>query len=181
MKAMRIVLVLTYVVLVFLLLLGLLFNACRSCSLPDLPNIEGGNDEPPAEEEVIDEALNVGQDGQLKVTLLWNFNADIDLHVIEPNGNEIYFNHKRSSTGGYLDVDNVDGGRGSAENIFWENPPTGNYKVQLVYYSKGNQAPTSGTCKVVVFNKDQEPQVYTVQMNESQRRDVVDVTTVQFR
>lgn len=185
MKAMRIILVLTYIILVILLLLGLLFNTCRSCRMPSLPETTTllPPDEPPVEHEVIDEAQGVGQDGQLKITLLWDFYADVDLHVKEPGGTEIYFNHKHSTSGGFLDVDNTDGGQGSAENVFWENPPIGNYEVSLVYYKKGSQTPTGGNCKVVVFNKDQQPQVFTVPLSEAQHRSRVEsvpVTTVRF-
>ena len=173
---MRIVLVLTYVILIILLLLGLLFNIFRSCNSPRLPFLPSL-----PTDSLTERAQNIGGDGDLKVTLMWDFYADIDLHVIEPNGNEIYYSEKQSSTGGYLDVDNTHGGQGAAENIFWEqNPPHGQYKVSLVYYSEGSSTPKQGPCKVVVFKRGQEPQVFTVGMNASQDRTPVEVTTIQY-
>jgi len=173
MKGMRIVLVLVYVLLIILLLLGLLLNACSRCS-PRLPNIGGtGRD-----------VTEIGGNGDLKVTLQWDFYADIDLHVEEPGltGEEIYFSNSHSRNGGELDVDNTDGGPGSAENIYWESdPPRGQYKVTLVYYAEKDYPAEQqqGNCKVTVLAKDQQPQVFNVTMappSDSSRK--VEVTTI---
>ncbi|MDR0756797.1 MAG: hypothetical protein LBF85_03015 [Tannerella sp.] len=71
--------------------------------------------------------------GEIKVTLTWNNVNDIDLHVIDPNGEEIYWNHKNSASGGKLDYDNrVSHG---PENIYWpEAKLTGNYLVEVHHY-----------------------------------------------
>jgi len=49
-------------------------------------------------------------DGALRISLAWSNYDDLDLHVLEPTGHEIYFDNKQSKkTGGKLDVDmNVD-------------------------------------------------------------------------
>lgn len=100
--------------------------------------------------------------GSLKVTLSWNFLADIDLHAYEPNGTHIYwlfpYSHK---TGGYLDVDNTVGGTGAIENIYWENPEEGVYRFYLHYFG-GFQ---SGTCTASVTYKG-HGRTYTVPMTE---------------
>ena len=89
--------------------------------------------------------------GDLKITLLWDFEGDIDLHVIEPNGNEIFWDNKVDrSTGGTLDVDNRRGGHASAENIYWEQPPKGQYKVYLHYFDKSS---SSGVVELHDFNE----------------------------
>lgn len=33
---------------------------------------------------------DVGGDGDIKITLLWDFPGDLDLHVMQPNGEEIW-------------------------------------------------------------------------------------------
>lgn len=189
MKGMRIILVLVYVILIILLLLGLLFN-CRGCSIPWTDHtdkdeiVEIEDDEDDEEIEITDnteDVTNIGGIGNLKVTLQWNFYADIDLHIIEPSGEEIYFQHKTSATGGALDVDNTDGGLGSAENIFWENPPKGQYTVTLVYYAEKEDYPINqqeGICHITIIQKDQEPRHYTQRLTPSNKNEVIRITNI---
>lgn len=90
------------------------------------------------------------QTGDLQFSLMWNNYNDIDLHVTDPNGEEIYYRHSRSLSGGWLDVDmNVyyKAGRYSdqpVENIFWPfgSAPAGHYVVKVVHYRKHSGAGT---------------------------------------
>ncbi|GAC1449587.1 MAG: hypothetical protein NVSMB9_33530 [Isosphaeraceae bacterium] len=68
--------------------------------------------------------------GDPQFTLLWDTEVDLDLHVIEPGGKEIYWEEPRGKRGGELDVDNTKGF--GPENIFWlrEDDRTGR-KVQI--------------------------------------------------
>jgi len=43
--------------------------------------------------------------GQLQVSCSWDQTNDVDLHLVEPNGTEIYYGNSYSSNGGELDVD----------------------------------------------------------------------------
>jgi hypothetical protein len=45
------------------------------------------------------DAPNQGQTGDVSFRLTWNTPEDLDLHVKEPNGTEIYYGHTTSSTG----------------------------------------------------------------------------------
>lgn len=129
--------------------------------------------------ELAEAALNSGM-GTLKVTLAWNFYADIDLHAVEPNGTRIYWNDKFSSvTGGFLDVDNRYGYRGSAENIFWANPENGVYKIYLHYYgpSLHEGMEQSGVCSVTVLYLG-SGHVYRIPMSEEGQ--VATVTSIQL-
>jgi hypothetical protein len=83
--------------------------------------------------------------GALVVTLTWDTEADLDLHVVDPLGNEIFygapssrdaFTPSASSDGvGVLDVDsnaqcNIDGLR--REDVVWaSDPPSGAYLVRV--------------------------------------------------
>jgi uncharacterized protein YfaP (DUF2135 family) len=77
--------------------------------------------------------------GDVQVTLSWGTVDDLDLHVIEPGGEEIYYGHRTSATGGSLDVDS-NAGCGTqmnpVENIFWGAgaAPLGTYTVLVDYY-----------------------------------------------
>ena len=79
--------------------------------------------------------------GDVQISLMWDNLDDLDLHCEDPSGVRIYFNHKRSSSGGELDVDMNAGGRSSSEpveNIYWpaNGAPEGQYKVWVDYYGK---------------------------------------------
>jgi hypothetical protein len=70
----------------------------------------------------------------VRASLMWNTCDDLDLHVIAPSGEEIYFSHMRSRCGGELDVDTNAGGcrtRKAVENIRWPRgkAPAGRYQV----------------------------------------------------
>lgn len=81
--------------------------------------------------------------GDVRVSLSWFNHDDLDIHVIEPNGCEIYYGRKGSRhTGGNLDVDmNAGGGetREPVENIVWpklNRMTKGKYKVFVNNFSK---------------------------------------------
>lgn len=68
------------------------------------------------------------------ITLTWNNDADLDLHVIDPFGEEIWFNNTISESGGILDIDDLDGF--GPENVSWPvgGAPTGEYNVYVHHY-----------------------------------------------
>jgi hypothetical protein len=76
--------------------------------------------------------------GDAKVTLSFDQDTDLDLHVIEPDGTRIYWS-ANSPSGGELDLDSnpacdIDGV--NIENIFWpiDSAPAGEYVVEVQYY-----------------------------------------------
>ena len=165
MKTLKTVLFSTYALLAILLLINYNTNKTEASTRSS----DTLTEEPVDTADVVRTAEKVGNNGALKVTLLWNFEGDIDLDVKQPNNKEIYYDHKNdASTGGALDVDNQNGGNGSAENIYWARPPKGEYTIQLVYYqqSKSTGVVGSGICKVVVFQEGKAPQTYTTEMSE---------------
>jgi hypothetical protein len=75
--------------------------------------------------------------GEINVRLEWNAYCDLDLWVVDPNGETIDYLNTTSSSGGSLDQDNrcSDFVMGRPENIFWAaDPPRGTYKVYVDYY-----------------------------------------------
>ncbi len=75
--------------------------------------------------------------GEIQVTLLWSTGDDLDLHVIDPEGNRVFYDNKVADMGGRLDRD--DPGDATcqstdtrAENIFWDDAaPRGTYTVEV--------------------------------------------------
>lgn len=131
---------------VYALLIALLMlSNCHGCDRDEAPAPT------PTPGDVEERAENVGNDGEIKVTALWDFHGDVDLHVTEPNGTELWFrNMKDRRTGGELDVDDIPGGPGSAENVYWTHPDPGTYKVELVMYNISPMAPNGGMVNVVI-------------------------------
>ena len=102
--------------------------------------------------------------GDVQVTLAWNTVADVDLHVIDPSGEEIYYAHSQAASGGQLDLDSnagctSDGPRN--ENITWptNGAPSGNYRVLVDYWASCTA--TSTAYSVTVNVKGQSPQTFT--------------------
>ena len=86
-----------------------------------------------------------GGRGSLKINLKWGTYDDLDLHVVDPDGVEIYYSSKEHICQGVLGKLDIDANAGSSltktpqENIFWEegkNAPLGRYKVSVVLYKK---------------------------------------------
>jgi hypothetical protein len=77
-------------------------------------------------------------DVDIRASLIWNNRNDLDLHVVTAKREEIFYAHKRSVCGGWLDVDmNVHGETTSPiENVRWAKgtAPEGRYSVYVQNY-----------------------------------------------
>jgi hypothetical protein len=78
--------------------------------------------------------------GQVQINVTWDKAVDVDLHVLDPSGEEIYYDNRLSASGGELDLD-ANAGCGItaawAENVTWATgtAPSGTYKVLIDYWS----------------------------------------------
>lgn len=75
-------------------------------------------------------------------------NTDIDLHVIDPYGERIFFDHMNSASGGYLDRDDTHGP--GPEHIHWDSAPAGTYKIYVHYYPNEDEDKSVVAYKVSV-------------------------------
>jgi len=73
--------------------------------------------------------------GLVNIALGWKTGDDLDLHVVTPNGREIYYNNKNAD-GGKLDVDMQVSTivASPAEHVDFPNPPSGEYTVSVVNF-----------------------------------------------
>ena len=122
-------------------------------------------------------ALNSGY-GTLKVTMAWGFYADVDVHAYEPSGTHIYYGNMRSLvTGGFLDVDDRQGGPGAVENIYWETPEDGEYVIDIDYYSNStlNGEYGTGMVKITIF-RDGKGRVFNIPLGVDETKHVAEVS-----
>ena len=96
--------------------------------------------------------IGVGTGG-VQVTLTWDADSDVDLHVVEPGGDVVYWNNSVSTSGGTLDLDSnagcrIDGIRN--ENITWPTgaAPRGTYTVRVNYWDDCEVPVTSFTVRI---------------------------------
>ncbi len=81
----------------------------------------------------LERKVDIGQ-ADLVVTITWNTDAtDVDLHVVEPSGEEVFFSHTTSQSGGRLTRD-VTQGYGP-EMYVLRDAPKGTYQVDAVYFA----------------------------------------------
>ena len=125
--------------------------------------------------EVVDAAGNVSapspvvttiiqvKTGDVQVSVSWNVDNDIDLHVVDPNGFEVYYGDKISPEGGELDLDSnaaCDIDSKDNENILWPagKAPAGTYTVRVDNYENCQNAAV--TYVVTVQKKGQAAQTF---------------------
>lgn len=100
--------------------------------------------------------------GLLKVSLSWDQENDVDLHVIEPNGEHIYYGNRMSSNGGQLDLDS-NAGCGidniNNENIYYEDDPNviiqhGEYEVLVDLWSSCSVSANTNYTIIVYYGSE---------------------------
>lgn len=102
--------------------------------------------------------------GDVQVSVSWDAESDVDLHLVEPGGEEIYYGNDVSATGGTLDLDSnaacsIDGKKN--ENITWPSstPPRGTYTVRVDYWDSCGVSATNYVVTVRV--KGRSPTTFT--------------------
>ena len=77
----------------------------------------------------------------LRIMLSWDTDeTDVDLHVLEPNGEEAFYRHRRTSSGGFVSED-VTTGYGPEEYLR-KDAEKGVYRILANYYASHRQALT---------------------------------------
>jgi hypothetical protein len=93
------------------------------------------------------EGICVQAGSGLRLSLSWEALADLDIHVLAPNGDEIWWSEPVGG-GGFLDVDDclfdgdfycVDEAGMHVESVFFETPEAGDYLISVHGYETGGQ------------------------------------------
>jgi hypothetical protein len=86
-------------------------------------------------------AAGASMTGDIMAALSWESRDDLDLHCIDPSGTRIYFQRRKSTTGGELDVDQNVGPPlrdDPVEHIYWplDGAPEGKYVFMVYFYTR---------------------------------------------
>ncbi len=115
-------------------------------------------------------AQSVGT-GDFQAKLTWTGDSDMDLHVIDPSGEEIFYSHLSSASGGQLDRDEIpvcgDLAR-HAESAFWPTggAPSGTYQIFVVNFRACDDQPHTATIEPIVLGVSFGAQTFTIAPGE---------------
>ena len=115
-------------------------------SLAELNNVvaRAARDGKPVDTSAIEPRLLKNLPLDVRVILAWDADAtDVDLHVIDPNGEEVYYGHNLSYQGGTISHD-ATGGYGPEEFSLKVAKP-GKYRVEANFFGHRQQVLTSST------------------------------------
>ncbi len=127
--------------------------------------------------------INVGT-GDVQISVAWTGASDVDLHVFDPSGEEIFYGNKTAASGGTLDLDSnpaceID--NKNNENIVFPtgSAPAGEYRVVVDYYDDCGVLQSDWV--VTVQRKDQEPVTFVGSFGgDAGANPAVEVTTFTY-
>jgi len=100
--------------------------------------------------------------GDIRISLMWNNVNDIDLHVVDPRGDRIFYLNRKVRSGGELDIDrNAQRPltQRPVENVYWpeKGAPSGMYRVYIHHYrNNGARDPTRYVVRILVRGKSRD-------------------------
>jgi hypothetical protein len=116
----------------------------------------------------------------LEVTLTWNTLADMDLHIIEPNGTHVSW-ERRNGVTAFLDRDNTTGFGPEIASVPPGGAPLGVYLVYIVQYR--HEIPTVSTVSITlnVGSPNARTEIFTRQTLEADPSSGYNVALVDVR
>ena len=118
--------------------------------------------------------VNLARRDALRITLAWETDAnDVDLHVVDPNGEECYYSHKSTAAGLEL-YEDITQGLGP-EVIRTDALHKGTYHIGVNYFAAGPMGVSRG---IVVVMRGDDVQIYPFRLVEGGKRDIRYITAV---
>lgn len=125
----------------------------------------------------LDQGGMKGERGEVNVNLKWDSTDDLDIMLLTPCNDTIYFTKRELTCSGFvgkLDLDaNAEGSElinDPQENIFWDHAPAGNYKVILVFYKKNKLKKVPYTVTLII---DEKKQIFTGEIKNIMKPEII--------
>ena len=121
-----------------------------------------------------DEHYHYLLDMDLRIILSWDAdNTDIDIHVLEPNGEEAYYQNRRTASGGFVSQD-ITTGYGPEEYLQLKGQD-GVYKVLTHYFGSSQQKLTGpATATATVYTSwgrpDEKRQILSLRLDKPKEK-----------
>ena len=133
-----------------------------------------------AKVDFVDGRLRKLLDVDVRIVMSWDAdNTDIDLHVVEPSGEEAFYGHNLTTIGGHVSRDFTQG-YGPEEYVLRRAMP-GVYKVRCKYYGSSQQTlvgPATVTAVVITNYGRPNERRQTLTLRLDKVKDMVDVGEV---
>jgi LmbE family N-acetylglucosaminyl deacetylase len=157
-------------------------TACPPPEPPPRPEPPRPTPPPPApppapRQEDADRARREGaRSGRVQIILAWDDRNDLDLMMVCPSGERLYFDH-RQACGAVLDVDRNAGNSAltptPVENIvFAAEPAPGRYRIMVWHFQNNPPSPASSPYRVTVKREGRPDQVFTGRVAAGQQVEV---------
>lgn len=136
----------------------------------------------PLEIDYLSDKLTGVPDCDLRITLAWDADeTDVDIHVTEPSGEEAYYAHRLTSSGGHVSEDITDGYGPELYEIRHARP--GVYNIRAHYFASHQQTVFGpATCTLTVYSDWGRPnQTQTItSMRLDREREMIPVGTASY-
>jgi hypothetical protein len=154
-------------------------TACPPPEPPPPPprRVEQPPPPPPPRQEDAERARREGaRSGRVQIILAWDDRNDLDLMMVCPNGERLFFDNRRAC-GAELDVDRNAGNSALSptpvENIvFAAEPAPGRYRIIVWHFQNNPPAPASSPYRVTVKREGRPDQVFTGRVAAGQQLEV---------
>jgi tetratricopeptide (TPR) repeat protein len=132
--------------------------------------------------EPLPEGLRGVPDCDMRVVMSWDADeTDVDLHVTEPSGEEAYYGHRRTRSGGDVSKDITDGY--GPEEYLIRKAPAGGYRIRAHYYASHQQevfGPATATATIFTDWGRPNQLFQTLSIRLDKAREMIELGTVQI-
>ena len=132
--------------------------------------------------EPLPEELRGLPDCDMRVVMSWDADeTDVDLHVTEPSGEEAYYGHRRTRTGGDVSKDITDGY--GPEEYLLRKAPAGGYKIRAHYFASHQQevfGPATATATIFTDWGRPNQTFQTLSIRLDKAREMIELGTVRI-